>query len=409
MAIKIPHNKFAAALSTVSMPMPKTVKILTAQHIGTPNAPLCSVGGRVLRGQKIADTDVFVSAPVHSSASGTVTAIENGAIFIACDEAAEDFPTSVPIITDKPSLLSAVRESGMVGLGGAGFPTHVKLAADGIDTLIINAAECESYITSDHREMLDHPQQIKRGIETILKYIGIPKAIIGIENNKPDAIKLLSEIFDGTNVKVRVLPSAYPQGAEKVLIRSLLGRIVPAGKLPADVGVIVLNVSTVSNLGKFFESGVPLISRVITVAGDCTPANVEVPIGTSVDDILAFSGQSGDISKIILGGPMMGKSVESTDIFTTKTVNAVLSFADDKAVLPTATNCIRCGKCVSACPVNLMPLFLERAFDRKDVSELKSRSVQLCINCGCCSYVCPAKRDLAGKIQAAKVMEKGAG
>jgi electron transport complex protein RnfC len=386
-----------------------------SMHMGAPCTPLVKVKDPVFVGQKIGDTDAFMSAPIHSSVSGTVKAISdylmaNGRtckmVEIETDGNQTVDESVKPItLTDKTSFLKSVRESGAVGLGGAGFPTHIKLnPKTPVDTLVVNGAECEPYITTDNRLMLDNPESILGGIKMVMKVCGIQKAVIGIEDNKPQAISKLKELTQGLEeIEVRALPSTYPQGAEKVLIYNTTGRIVAEGELPSDQGVIVMNVSTASFLHRYFQTGMPLVEKTLTIDGSAVgkPCNVTVPIGTPIREILEYANTNIDsINKVIMGGPMMGMSVYSLDSPIIKMNNAILALND--YVPPVTTACIKCGRCIKACPFNLMPREMELAYKSKDVALLQKLKVNLCMNCGSCTYVCPAKRPLAETHQLAK-------
>ena len=309
-----------------------------------------------------------------------------------------------PKADTKEDFIKAVRESGAVGLGGAGFPTHVKLATkDKIDYLLLNGAECEPYITSDYRELMENSDEVLAGIDLIMKMLEIPQAIIGIEEDKPKAIAKLTELCAKyNNISVRTLPGAYPQGAEKVLIHSLTGRVVKEGMLPSNVGCMVMNVSTAGFIYSYIQTGVPLVKRRITIDGNIvnSPGNFFVPIGTLLHSVVGFADVKKQPDRIVLGGPMMGNCAFDPDTPLAKTNNAVLLFAD--TVERKTTACIRCGRCVRACSLNLMPTELESAYDARDVAALERLKVNLCMNCGACSFVCPAKRNLAEKNQLAK-------
>ena len=388
-----------------------------SQHIGAPCEPCVAVGDYVKIGQKIGDTDAFMSAPIHASVSGTVKEIKDvmniggrlvKTVVITNDNKNEMFEgIKPPKVETREDFLKAVRESGSVGLGGAGFPSHVKLAFDKdkvhIDYLLLNGAECEPYITSDYHELMENTDEVLAGINLILQKLDIPEAIIGIEADKPKAIKKLQELtVKYPNVSVKALPSAYPQGAEKVLIHTLTGRVMGEGKLPSDVGCIVMNVSTAGFIYSYIKTGVPLVKRRITVDGDIVnaPANFFVPIGTPLHCVVGFADVRKQPDRIVLGGPMMGSNAFDGDTPLGKTNNAVLLFADSKVYKETA--CIRCGRCVRACAVNLLPTELESAYDARDAAALEKLKVNLCMNCGACSFVCPAKRHLAEKNQLAK-------
>lgn len=417
--IKLRHNKNTRNCETVDFPLPQSVIIPMSQHMGAPCKCIVKKGDTVTVGQKIGDTDAFMSAPVHSSVSGTVTEIAdfllaNGSVCEAAVIETDGLQTpfaalSPPEITDKQSLIMAVRESGLTGLGGAGFPTHIKLNYDAvktpIDTLVINAAECEPYITSDFRELMERPMDIIEGILLVQKYLGIPMCKLCIEDNKPEAIRLMqSKTENIKSVEIVTLPSSYPQGAEKVIVYSATRRIVAEGELPSNQGVMVMNVSTAAHIYRYSLTGMPLVSRRITVDGDAVTENAGnyfVPIGTRVSELLDYCGAY-NAKKVLYGGPMMGMCLYDTDQPIMKTTNAVLAFRDGR--LPETTACIRCGRCLRTCPLGLMPVMIENAYKAKDIEELKRLKVTLCMNCGCCAYACPAHRPLAEINQLAKAM-----
>lgn len=422
--IAIPHKKNTEDIASVRLPLPAKVRISMSQHMGAPCKPLVKKGDEVTVGQKIGDSEAFMSCPVHSSVSGKVTDVSemllaNGktcmAVEIECDGLQTVSDEVRPVhVTDKQSLVQAVRDSGCCGLGGAGFPTHIKLNYDEsktkIDSLVINAAECEPYITSDYREMMENPDGVLEGIKLIQTTLGIDNVYIGIEENKPKAIELLREkTADDKSVHIEKLRSLYPQGAEKVIAFYCTGRVIEEGKLPSDFGIIVMNVSTVGFINSYIKTGMPLVERRLTVDGDAVaePCNVIAPIGAPVSEILAYAKTDIDsIEKLISGGPMMGMCIYDFDIPLSKTNNALLALKKRTAkktyLKQGKTNCIRCGRCIDACPLGLMPAALERAYDKKDKDMLNKLRVNLCMNCGSCSYVCPAKRDLAEKNQLAK-------
>lgn len=397
---------------------PKAVKIPLRQGMGAELAPLVSVGDDVFVGQKIGESNAGFSCPVHSSVSGRVTGMSeylaaNGSVIKCIDiESNGEFTAYAnikkPQVKSREDFIKAVRESGLVGLGGAGFPAHIKLNFNPeetpVDTLIINAAECEPYITSDYREMIENPDGVISGVRLVKKMLEIKNAIIAIESNKPEAIKLLTEkTKDDKSIKIMPLKSSYPQGAEKVIIYNTVKRIVKEGELPSNVGVVVMNVSSVAFLDSYFKTGMPLVSKRITVDGETVenPRNLIVPIGTVIDDLLTYCNVNKEKTKrIILGGMMMGQCAYDSFLPITKTNNAVLAFkALDQAA---QTACIRCASCINACPLGLMPCEMETAYKKGDVEALKKLKVNLCMNCGSCSYVCPAKRNLAETNQLAK-------
>ncbi len=423
------HYKNTAGCETEVMPIPDIVKISMSQHIGAPCKPLVAKGDTVKVGQLIGDTDAFVSAPIHSSVSGTVVGIETQRNAVAGND------TLVVIETDKKQELSedikapempedlagfvkAVRESGLVGLGGASFPTHIKYNPKNIDdvhTLIVNGAECEPFITSDHRGMLEDTQDIIDGMKLIVKYIGLDEAYIGIEANKPDAIAKFDKMFAEqglTNFHTFTLQDRYPKGAERVLVYEITGQHMAAGVLPADLGVILSNVTSVAFVGQYFKDGVPLIKKRMTVDGDAvaTPKNIIAPIGTQIHDIIEFcGGYKAEPKKILMGGPMMGRAIFSDEMPIVKNNNAILAFSGEKAYIPEETACINCGRCHKACPFNLLPTALAAAYERRDAEELSRLQVMQCMECGSCSFVCPARRPLSFINKLGKAVVKEAG
>ena len=406
--VKVKHFKHTAKMQTIPMPTPKTVLIPMLQHIGRPCDVKVKIGDSVLRGQVIGDSEQFMTAPIHASTSGKVTAIRDimtaagqyvPAVEITADGEDKAIETKPLEVNDLPSLVSAARTLGLVGLGGAGFPTSIKLNPkniDEVDTLIINATECEPFITSDHREMLESPDDIVEGINHIKKAMGIDKAYLAIESNKKDAIDLLKSKSNG-DFEVKIAPSNYPQGAEKVIIYNCTGRIVKEGMLPADVGVLVLNVTTLGNLIRGIKTGMPLTHKRVTVSGDCikNPANVLVPIGTSIDALIEFCGGTvGVVDKLIMGGPMMGIAISNGRHPVIKNNNAIIAISERLSFSPDPHPCIRCGKCTQACPFGLMPTVFEHAYEDGDLDLLEKQKVNVCMECASCAYVCPAKRPL---------------
>jgi Na+-translocating ferredoxin:NAD+ oxidoreductase subunit C len=412
--IYVKHNKSTENMETRTMKVPSMVYISMAQHIGVPAKPLVKPGDQVYVGQLIGDSDAFVSAPIHSSVSGIVDKIEkirsatgghDTLIAIKPDKKQTPWEgIGLPVVTNYEEFVRAIRNSGLVGLGGAAFPTHVKFKPKNLDTLntlIINGAECEPFITSDYRTMLENTEDIMSGIELTAKYLSIEEVIIAIENNKPKAIALFNKIVKERQLKnIRVLPlnSSYPQGAERVLIFETTGKIMNAGVLPAELGVLVSNIATVAFIGQYFRTGMPLVSKKITVDGSAvkTPANLLVPIGAPIIDVIdACGGYRGKPEKILMGGPMMGRTVFSDSVPILKNNNAILAFTGKQAVIPEETHCINCGRCFYACPFDLMPYALSRAYDKKDAAELERLRVIQCMECGSCSYVCPANKPLS--------------
>ena len=421
------HYKNTAKCETIEMPVPDVVKIPLSQHIGAPCKPLVSKGDVVKVGQLIGDSDAFVSAPIHSSVSGTVTAIEtirsasgsnDTRIVIETDKKQELWEgIKKPEINSFEEFIKAVRDSGLTGMGGASFPSHVKFNPKNIeevDTLVVNAAECEPFITSDHRTMLENTGDVIDGALAIMKYMRLKRGFIGVEANKPDAISKLNEeiSFRGiSELKTFVLPSRYPKGAERVLIQEVTGRVVDGRMLPADAGVVVSNVSSVAFLGQYLKDGIPLIKRRFTVDGDAVAEkkNVMVFFGTTINDVVNFcGGYSKKPKKIIMGGPMMGRAVFTDDMSIVKNNNAILVFSKKKAILPEETACINCGRCQRACPFHLLPTGFADAYLKKDVNRLNELAIMQCMGCGSCSFVCPAHRPLSFMNTLAKGLVKEA-
>ena len=423
--VKVAHHKNTAELEVVRIPTPSKVVIPMQQHIGAPCEPVVKVGDEVAVGQLIGDSDKFVSAPIHASVSGTVTAIgdikmPNGSVSKAVTIESDGEMRlwegiKPPKVETREDLIKAVRDSGLVGLGGAGFPTHVKLnfpPDKNIDTLVVNAAECEPYITVDYRECMENSWDILSGVYALKELLGFKQVIIAAEDNKPEAFKVLGKIADhdadiDDSVKLMVLESKYPQGAEKMMVQSATGRRVPPGKLPADVGCVVMNVASVAFISRYLKTGKPLVSRSLTVDGSAIaePKNVRVPVGTDIGEIIDFCGGfKAEPGKIITGGPMMGLAVVNTDIPVLKQNNAILAFADDASKVKKERDCIRCGRCAAACPLSLMPTLVERYIKAKDIDRLEKSGAMVCMECGSCAYSCPAAKPLVQYMRLAKQM-----
>ena len=428
----VPHHKNTWELPTATMPPPERVILPMQQHLGAPCVPTVKKGDTVFVGTVVGDSDAYVSAPVHASVSGTVeeltTVMLTGgqmtqAVVIRSDGKMEKDPAIYPpaAITTKEELAAAARSAGLVGLGGAGFPAHVKLnVPEGkqIDTLIVNVAECEPYVTSDHREALENGKNVLEGIYKVKEILEVQRVLITVEDNKPDVIQRLSEIANDPQRdpldQVRVLPlkSRYPQGAEKVLVQACTGRKVPEGKLPADVGCLVMNIGSISFLASYMRTGMPLTLKRVTLDGSAIahPQNVIVPVGTPIKDVVAFcGGYKAEPKKLIMGGPMMGVAITSDELPILKQNNAILAFDEREAALRQPTACIRCGRCVAACPMQLMPTKLEQAAERKNTEALQSLHVMTCMECGCCSFSCPAGRRLVQAIRLGKSYVRKAG
>jgi len=427
-SIHVHHYKHTAGCATEVMPVPDVVKISMSQHIGAPCKPLVKKGDYVKVGQLLGDTEAFVSAPIHSSVSGTVTGIEevrsaNGGkdtlVVIETDKLQEVYEgIEVPVANDLPEFVKAIRASGLVGLGGASFPTHIKFNPKNIDavhTLIVNAAECEPFITSDHRLMLEDAEDLIAGCQLVMKFLGLTEGFIGIEDNKMDAIQHLDQLLAAkgiTNIKTFKLQARYPKGAERVLVYEVTGKTMNAGVLPADLGIILSNVTTIAFVGQYFRNGMPLINKRMTIDGDAVarPTNVIAPIGTQIHDVIEFcGGYKQEPRKILMGGPMMGRAIFSDELPIVKNNNAILAFSKAQALVKEETACINCGRCHQACPFKLIPTALAAAYERRDAQALSDLKVMQCMECGSCSYICPARRPLAFTNKLGKGVVKEAG
>ena len=419
----VPHYKNTAESETVVMDPPEKILLAMSQHIGAPCMPTVKVGDTVEVGQIVGDSGQAVSAPIHSGVSGKVTGMPTlmlpggrttQALEITSDgEQRLHESVQPPVVNNREDFLKAVRQSGLVGLGGAGFPAHIKLNPpniDEVDTLIINAAECEPFITADYRECMENSWDIVSGVQTVMEFLAVRQVIIAIERNKPAAIKELSQIAasvskPGREVRVKALPARYPQGAEKVLIATCTGRRVPPGKLPADVGCVVMNVTSIAVLSRYLKTGMPLLQKRLTVDGSTIahPQNVLVTIGTPIKDVIAFcGGYQGTPGKLLMGGPMMGLALMDDELPVLKQNNAILAFSQEDAAVDPITPCIRCGRCVAACPMQLMPTDIARAYSAKDVDAMKRLDVATCMECGSCAYSCPAHRPIVQTMRMAK-------
>ncbi|MDD5926564.1 MAG: electron transport complex subunit RsxC [Firmicutes bacterium] len=427
-SIHVSHYKHTAGCATEVMPVPDVVKISMSQHIGAPCKPLVKKGDYVKVGQLIGDTDAFVSAPIHSSVSGTVTGLEeqrsaaggmDTLVVIETDKKQEVYEgIKVPEAKDLPEFIKALRESGLVGLGGASFPTHIKFNPKNIDevhTLIVNAAECEPFITSDHRLMLEDTEDLISGCQLLMKYIGLDEGYIGIEENKMDAIQHIDKVLAAkgiTNIKTFKLQARYPKGAERVLLYEITGKTMNAGEIPAQYGVILSNVTTIAFVGQYFRTGMPLVSKRMTVDGDAVniPKNIIAPIGTQICDVIDFcGGYKEEPRKILMGGPMMGRAIFSDEMPIVKNNNAILAFSKTQSLVKEETACINCGRCHQACPFGLIPTALADAYARRDAQALSDLKVMQCMECGSCSYICPARRPLGFTNKLGKAVVKEAG
>ncbi len=404
------------------LPNPQTVYIPLQQHIGAPTNPLVEKKQEVKAGEKIAEVNSFVSAPVHASISGTVTGILDiihpvsgkGKAIVIEGNGEDSWTDSIKFednYMDLPpsEMLNRIKEAGLAGLGGATFPTHVKLSPPPdkkIDVAILNGAECEPYLTADHRLMLEQPQDIVNGLRIMMKILGVKRGIIGIEDNKPDAIQTMHNLVKNeAGMEVAVFPVKYPQGAEKQLIRAALGREVPSGGLPMDVGVVVQNVGTAKAIFEAVSSQKPLTHRIVTVTGPGVkePKNLLVPIGTQFQDVINFcGGLTEQAAKIIMGGPMMGLPQPNLEVPVVKGTSGILVLEEDQAHLPVEDPCIGCGRCVEVCPSHLMPTTLQMLVSHGQTLEAEDLHIMDCIECGSCSFICPANRRLLHEIRFGK-------
>lgn len=404
------------------LPFPDEVVLPLRQHAGRPARPIVREGDRVERGDTLAEADGHVSAPVHASAAGTVSGIglwphpdgtHDTAIRIAVERYSPQAlrPRIIPEWPglDADGIVAAVRDAGVVGLGGAAFPTHVKLKPPPdatIDTLVVNGCECEPYLTTDHRTMVEYPERVQLGVRLMLRCLGATRAIIGIERNKPDAIEAIRTTLPrDLDVSVLDLTVKYPQGAEKMLIKAVLGREVPSGRLPMHVGVVVQNVASLAAIAEVFETGLPLIERIVTVTGlgVKAPGNLIVPVGTRLRDLLAAcGGLLPEAREIVFGGPMMGAAQADLDVPITKGTTGVVVLSDEEVRRRQTWPCIKCGHCLDACPVFLNPQLLGTLAQAGRYEEMQEHHLADCMLCGCCSYVCPSNIPLSQLFAASK-------
>lgn len=418
------ENKISAHAKIEKLPLPQTVTIPIAQHIGAPSKPTVNKGDKVKVGDIIAESSGFVSANIHSSVSGTVKKVDNVMdstgykkpcviIDIENDEWKDDINNTddlkKEIELSSKEIIDQVNASGIVGLGGATFPSHVKLSIpDGkkVDVLIINAVECEPYLTADHQLMMEKAEEIMVGTQILMKALGVKKALIGIESNKPDAIGHLSKIAESyEGIKIHGLKVKYPQGGEKQLIKALINREVPSGKLPLDVGTVVHNVGTAFAVYEAVQKNKPLIERVVTVTGKSVkkPSNFMVRIGTPVADLIeAAGGIPEDTGKIVNGGPMMGKALNDLNVPVVKGTSGIICFTEEESKRPEPSNCIRCGKCMSVCAMGLEPYLLIKLTQLEKYEKLEENAVMDCMECGSCSFTCPAGLPLLDYIRLGK-------
>lgn len=416
--VHLKHHKNTADVAPVRMGVPKMIVVPMSMHIGAPAIAVVKAGDEVKVGQLIGREGNGLSSPIYSGVSGKVKKVDEiisstGAPTVAVIIEPDGLQTLSedivpPVVTDRESFLAAMKNSGIVGLGGAGFPTTVKLSADTskIDAIVVNGAECEPYITSDTRTMIDDADLVAEGIGMLMKYLEVDKAVIGIENNKPKCIASMKKATEKmSGVEVRSLPAIYPQGGEKVLVYHTLGRVIGEGKLPLDCGVVVINCTTVATIAKYVKTGMPLVEKCITVDGSAIaePKNVIAPIGTPIEELIEFCGGFRSTPrKMIYGGPMMGIALPDAHAPVLKQTNAILAFDEKDATPPPATACIRCGRCAETCPFGLAPCDISKAYKANDMEALAKTKVNLCMECGCCSYICPAKRNIVQTNRLAK-------
>jgi electron transport complex protein RnfC len=416
------HKELTAHLPIRRMPYPDEVVLPLRQHAGKPARLVVAKGQHVERGDLLAAADGWVSSPVHASAAGWVSDIDwwphpDGSMCMAVRIRVERYSAQVArprLVPDwhglsRDEVLRAVQNAGVVGLGGAAFPTHVKLQpppGTTIDTIVINGAECEPYLTTDHRTMVEYPERVHFGVRIMMHALGVQRAVIGVERNKPDAIEAL-ERTRPTDIDVTVLPLTvkYPQGAEKMLLKAVLDREVPSGKLPATVGAIVQNVASVATLAEVFDTGLPLVERIVTVSGPgvVRPANLIVPVGTLTRDVLAFcGGVTEDAAEVLFGGPMMGTAIANLDAPVLKGTTGIVVLTRDEVRDTAQSPCIHCGRCLDACPMFLNPSLLSDLARAGRYDEMAAAHLADCMLCGSCSYVCPSSIPLAQLFSASK-------
>ena len=423
------EHKDTAALSTERLPEPASVSIPLSQHIGAPATPVVKVGDSVKIGQKLGEVAGGLGCPVHASVSGTVRAIvtrrnamgtpvtnvviENDGLR-TMDDSMKPIAKPLPEATPE-EIVEIVREAGISGLGGATFPTYAKIrsAMGKANLVIVNCAECEPYLTANHRLLLERGEIVISGMEIVMRALGVTEGILAVEDNKPDAIRLLEDrlkrregLERGTNLRVCVLRTKYPQGDERQLVAALLGREIPAGKLPADVGCMILNAETAAAISRAYWRGLPLTSRIVTVTGDCVrnPKNVRAPLGASAQDLITFcGGLTKTPKKMISGGPMMGFALWDPETPVSKSMSGLLLFSEE-ADKPTTVHspCIHCGRCVSHCPMRLMPNYLAAYAAAREYEKAEKLDVMSCVECGTCTYNCPAGVEIVQHIRVAK-------
>lgn len=419
-------NKLSAGKKIERILPPKQVIIPMSQCLGAASVPIVKKGDYVKVGQLIAKGEAFISSNIHSSVSGTVVKIDevgditsiNRMCIVIDNDGLNTLDEGIistdnidsEIIASKTEIIDKVKTMGIVGMGGATFPTHIKMLIPEdkkVDYLIINGVECEPYLTSDHALMMEHSQEIIIGVKILMRGLSASKAVIGIENNKPDAIKLLKQASElDSNIDVEALKLKYPQGGEKQLIKAITKRSVPSGKLPLEVGCVVCNIGTVYAIYEAVQKNKPLIDRIVTVTGKCLkePKNLQVPIGTQINELIdSCGGMPQNCRQLINGGPMMGKAITTSSIPVTKGTSGVLLFECTEALRNEPTNCIRCSKCTHVCPMGLEPYLLSLLSEKEMVERMERELIMNCIECGSCQYTCPAYRPLLDSIRLGKM------
>lgn len=417
--VSIPHNKLTAEQETTYMPLPSQIILPMSQHVGAACKPQVKRNDHVDVGTLVGHSDARMTADIFSPVSGKVRQIRavhysngrscNAVVIVPDGEQTIDESIRKPEVGNYTELVEAIKHSGIVGLGGAGFPTWLKMDTDlsHIDSWLVNGAECEPYLASDYREMVERPDTILEGIKTCLDLSGVPRSLICIEDNKPKAIELLRQMAaDDPRIDVFVLPARYPQGASRVILRNVTGRSVPRGGHLTDVGALLFNVTTMSEIGRYLRDGMPLTKRRITVMGDAIehPQNLEVYIGTPIGEILEHCGLTYDPAKVVIGGPMMGVTQVALESPIVRANSGLLAFSAKGVQTPRTTACIRCDACISNCPIHLAPIDIQKAYRQRDVAALDDLMADLCVECGTCSYVCPAKQPLAQSTRLARAM-----
>ncbi len=412
----------SANMAIEVLPAPKQVVIPMSLHIGAPCSPLVNKGDYVKLGQKIGDVGAPVSAPIHASVSGTVVAVEprphpNGTNVMSIvieNDGLDTLDESVVShlsenLSDSSVFVKLVREAGIVGMGGATFPTHFKISTGigKVDTIIINAAECEPYITSDYRTLLEKPEEVISGIKLLMNAFGLSRAYLAVEANKMDAIKVLQDILSKQNsgIEIIVMKARYPQGSEKQLIQTVTGRQVPPGGLPADVGCVVINTYTAWSVNRAITEGMPAIDRVVTVSGPgiASPKNLRARIGTPIEYLIeAAGGFKPNVNKVLMGGPMMGNAQYDMSVPVIKGTNAITVLTTKESRDVENPTCIRCGKCISVCPMHLMPIYMYMYERRNDFEALNKYNLLDCMECGSCTYICPGRLNLVQSFRTGK-------